>query len=136
MSLWYIQQRPLCEIGFCMIKVTLTSSALATVCDLLQEERQFEILNFGLCMSLISEGQTSLWSLLFWQLSAIGFTRNSVTSTLLASYTIFDRIHWPTEKLYFRFWMRILIENFLMNKEITLFLVCELLFTRKLTFYI
>ena len=32
--------------------------------------------------------------------------------------------------------MHILIENFLLNKEITFFLLCELLLARKLTFYI
>ena len=45
-------------------------------------------------------------------------------------------LHWPTAHLLFHFWVHILIENFLLNKEITLFLVWEPLFTRNLTFYV
>ena len=48
----------------------------------------------------------------------------------------FRWLHWSTAQILFHFWVHILIENFLLNKLITFFLVCELLFTRILTFYV
>ena len=58
---------------------------------------------------------------------------NQYTATTLM---VFCQLYWPTSKLFFQFCMHIFIDNFLLNREITLFLVCELLFTRKFTFYI
>ena len=47
-----------------------------------------------------------------------------------------DRLHLPTAHLLFHFWVLILIENFLLSKQITLFLVWEPLFTRNSTLYV
>ena len=44
------------------------------------------------------------------------------------------KLHWP--RIFFHFWMHVPIENFVLIMEITLFLVYELLFARKLTFNI
>ena len=45
--------------------------------------------------------------------------------------------HWPRAIFFFfHFWMHILIVIFLLNKDITFFIVCKFLFRRKFTFYI
>ena len=45
-------------------------------------------------------------------------------------------LHWPSAHLLFHFWVYVLIENFMLNKEITLFFVWKPLFTWNLTFYV